>query len=497
MALNLENRYPGRANPASSEYPHGSFKNESTEGAEDGTPLEVDWANDREGLLQKLLVEANLTPNDEVDTVLKGQYFTAFRSLFASGTRPGEANIDDLCAGLPGIASHDPAEYPNIVGVSQDIRDSCLSWDFDAGRPQILVLGYDGSLQPVRGLWEYRQTLTLETPISLNFPSSPSHLLSICSDAHHLYLAWRRASDGEILVSSYELYPSLNPNSDWDAGLSYDIPATDDFLNYPKLIVADSNRLAISLRDMLVPSPGQGVAIINKSDGFVAKGRGNASTGGLNDDAPQFGKLVSDGSHVFWLNRLGNTLVSIYLCSADIDNPLVSDYSEHEIVDDVDPATILGQQKMVKGLLNIGRADNGVIAMHNLDGEIFHFSKVDDNVSGVFALQGIFFDPPTTSGYDVISSSDGLNAWFYFLRSDPVGSVPGTVLAKVGMARFNRRNRTGSLTVFSDYEPNVVNIDDTNAYVFNKAGQLLFDGRDMILVTKGGLLYRMVNPMVR
>ena len=497
MALNLENRYPGRANPASSEYPNGSFKNESTEGAEDGTPLEIAWANDREGLLQKMLIEAGFFPNDEIDTVLKSQYFDAFRSLFASGSRPGEATLGDLCAGLPGISWHDPATYPNILSIGQDIRDSCVAWHYDSGRPQLLVIGYDSSLRPIRGLWEYKSSITLEAPVTLNFPSAPSHIISICSDALYIYIAWRRSSDGETLVSKYAAYPAIDPNSVWDAVLDWIIPATDEFLNHPKLIVANSDKLAISLRDMLVPSPGQGVAILNKSDGFVVKGRGNASVGGLVDDEPQFGKLVSDGSHVFWLNRLGTSSVSIYLCSADIDNPLVSDYSEHEIVDDVDPATIPGQQKMVKGLVNIGRADSGVIAMHNLDGEVFHFVKADDNISGVFALQGIFFDPPTVSGYDVISSSDGLNAWFYFLRSDPVGGVPGTVLAKVGMARFNRRNRTGSLTVFSDYEPNVVNIDDTNSYVYNKAGQLLFDGRDMILVTKGGFLYRMVNPMAR
>lgn len=498
MALNLENRYPGRANPASSEYPNGSFKNESTEGAEDGTPLEIAWANDREGLLQKMLTEAGFSPNDEIDTVLKSQYFDAFRSLFASGSRPGEATLGDLCAGLPGISWHDPAEYPNIVGFGQNVRDSCVAWHYDSGRPQLLVVGYDSSLRPVRGLWEYQSSLTLEAPITLNFPSSPSHIMSICSDALYIYIAWRRSSDGETFVSKYAMYPILNPNSEWDVSLSEIYAVDPKYQNYFKLIVADETKLAISLLDITTPNYGSGVAVIQKSTGAWDKGRGNAGSYETLDDAPQFGKLVSDGSHVFWLSR-GGTVDEVYidLNSADLDNPLISDYSSHRLISGLDPADIEDQRKMVKGLVNIGRADNGVIAMHNLKGEIFHFTKADDKISGVFALQGIFFDPPTTSGYDVISSSDGLNAWFYYLRSDPVDSVPGTVLAKIGMARFNRRNRTGSMIVFSDYEPNVVNIDATGSYEDTKAGQLLFDGRDMIYVSTGGLIYRCINPMAR
>ena len=50
MALDLPTKYPGRANAGDADYPQGSFKNESTEGADDGTPLEVDWGL---GLAQK------------------------------------------------------------------------------------------------------------------------------------------------------------------------------------------------------------------------------------------------------------------------------------------------------------------------------------------------------------------------------------------------------------------------------------------------------------
>jgi len=79
MAIRLIDRYPGRANPASDEYPQGSVKNKTSLDLNDGTPLEKDWANDKEAFFQGLLMATGVTPSGNTDTVLESDYMDALR----------------------------------------------------------------------------------------------------------------------------------------------------------------------------------------------------------------------------------------------------------------------------------------------------------------------------------------------------------------------------------------------------------------------------------
>ncbi|WP_146095023.1 hypothetical protein [Pseudomonas sp. BRM28] len=95
MALKLNERYPGRFNNPTDEYPQGSFKNRTAPGAKDGSYLEQDWANDKEGFFQSLLSSAAIVANDLVDKVGSSQYFNAMMKIlgtsnYAEGT--GAAN---------------------------------------------------------------------------------------------------------------------------------------------------------------------------------------------------------------------------------------------------------------------------------------------------------------------------------------------------------------------------------------------------------------------
>jgi len=85
MALNLPNKYPGRFNAPSAGYPQGSFKNRSAPGALDGSYLEKDWANDKEGFFQSLIAAAGIVPNELVDEVGASQYFDALQQVIADG----------------------------------------------------------------------------------------------------------------------------------------------------------------------------------------------------------------------------------------------------------------------------------------------------------------------------------------------------------------------------------------------------------------------------
>jgi hypothetical protein len=76
MALDLESDVPN-TNPASADYPFGSFKDSTSPGAFNGTPAIAKWANDFWGFFQKLLSNANVLPNNMPDTVQLSQYFNS------------------------------------------------------------------------------------------------------------------------------------------------------------------------------------------------------------------------------------------------------------------------------------------------------------------------------------------------------------------------------------------------------------------------------------
>lgn len=77
MALKLNERYPGRFNSPSTQYPQGSFKNRTAPGAKDGSYLEQDWANDKLAFFSSLLSGANITANGNVDVVGASQHYDA------------------------------------------------------------------------------------------------------------------------------------------------------------------------------------------------------------------------------------------------------------------------------------------------------------------------------------------------------------------------------------------------------------------------------------
>jgi hypothetical protein len=80
MALKIAAQYPNTT-AASASYPEGSFKNETTPGALDGTPLEKAWPDDIQGLLQSLLVAAGITATGNADTVQAPQYLAGIFNL--------------------------------------------------------------------------------------------------------------------------------------------------------------------------------------------------------------------------------------------------------------------------------------------------------------------------------------------------------------------------------------------------------------------------------
>ena len=100
MALNLDDRYPGRAGGKTLDYPQGSFKNRTSPNAQDGTFLEQDWANDMLAFFQALMSNAGMAANNVVDTARASQYFDALVKTIRGQAIPGAtfAEVDALVA---------------------------------------------------------------------------------------------------------------------------------------------------------------------------------------------------------------------------------------------------------------------------------------------------------------------------------------------------------------------------------------------------------------
>ncbi|MHA6160960.1 hypothetical protein ACX3X6_08660 [Pseudomonas sichuanensis] len=84
MALKLNEKYPGRFNNPTADYPQGSFKNRTTPTSEDGSYFEQDWANDHLAFLSSLLAGAGFTANGDVDKVGASQYYSALIQIISS-----------------------------------------------------------------------------------------------------------------------------------------------------------------------------------------------------------------------------------------------------------------------------------------------------------------------------------------------------------------------------------------------------------------------------
>lgn len=126
MAINLDDRYPNRANPKSIDYPQGSFKNRTAPNSNDGTYLEEDWANDWAAFFQSMISQAGLTANGDVDKVGSSQYYAAMRAL----TLDPDKNLSELAnkgtartnLGLKNSATRDVGSTNGTVAAGDDSR---------------------------------------------------------------------------------------------------------------------------------------------------------------------------------------------------------------------------------------------------------------------------------------------------------------------------------------------------------------------------------------
>lgn len=85
MALKLETEFVGKINAGDANYPQGSYRDITSPSDGTGTPFVARGNNDIQGLLQKLLDVAGITPSGSPDTVLLSDYFDGLMTVV---TRP-------------------------------------------------------------------------------------------------------------------------------------------------------------------------------------------------------------------------------------------------------------------------------------------------------------------------------------------------------------------------------------------------------------------------
>lgn len=134
MAIRPEDEYPSRSTPADADYPHGSAKNESSSGANDGTPYTAEWRNDIWGFFQWLLATAGITPNGTPDTVQNSQYGAALLALQPKSVWWGAAEQEDqdTVANLRGeMAALSPSSIVAFTGTVQ--THNLVTLDYSGG----------------------------------------------------------------------------------------------------------------------------------------------------------------------------------------------------------------------------------------------------------------------------------------------------------------------------------------------------------------------------
>ena len=85
--INLESEFSPRVNHADANYPFGSIKDNSSPGANDGTPLAAVWGNDWEGFAQAAMTEAGITPSGLPDTAQDSQLLDAVKAVTSGALR--------------------------------------------------------------------------------------------------------------------------------------------------------------------------------------------------------------------------------------------------------------------------------------------------------------------------------------------------------------------------------------------------------------------------
>lgn len=469
MAINLRKRYGSRANPESPAYPGGSFKDETAPGADNGTPVENDWANDKEGFFQSLLSLAGITPNNVTDTAVISQHLNAL-TMYMTGTAPKNASPADICSEMPITDWSNPAAAPNYLNSGETIVDSCVGFDATLGR-HFLFVAYGTSISTVV-CWDYSASPALSSPLSISWATAPDNILSICSDGDYLYVMWMETG-GNVMISKFSI-------SSW-TGNEIEIRDTgyDTTPSAPlgcRLCVADDDNLGVLIQDWT--SPNHRVRI-----GVLSKDNVSWSSSQFADYETDFvsAKLISDGTYLYTLGRdEGSTYNDYALLRVDISNPATQDISAIN-------SPVIGQYQEYPNAIHRVR---DMVLITNMQGDVFGNYPTTGLTDFLFeALPFDYYDAGGAHGATI--GSDGKNLLIQCIEVT-LGATGYLSVFKIPISEFAFDARVSPLVALDSTR---IRIGAAAAGIPSDApfGKMLFDGRDSWLVTTQGYIYRLCN----
>jgi hypothetical protein len=477
MAISMFGRYGSSATTPDASYPHGTFKDKN--GGQPGTPLQHDWARDKDGFFQKLLYDARMAPLGSDDTAVFSQYLHALRYQFGKTTKPPTWSMQDVCAGL--YMTYDitrPDAPPNILSTGLTIRDACVGVSLNTQLPILYVLTSNDTVLPVTGPMIYDVPVA-GSALDLEFSAGAMESVrSICSDGDYLYVLWRTTSNN-YWVTAFYMQISGDPVPVWNKDLAMDYSTYEE---YSKIIVANASYLAISSDNI---SGNCGVAIVPRTGGSCVKGFGNGFSG---PESASNGRIVSDGTHVFWLTRVtGSGSCEAHLCSAKISDPTTSDYTGGVVYANADPRLI------PSALYNYG-GSSGTVICFTPRGSSYLLVKNEDETKYCMTIENHDWYADVQD-YNIVSGCDGYNLWLQLHQQSDVYDTARLAFAKIPLTQFVKSNTSTSQ---QDYTASMVLTNlSVGITTGDEPGRLLFDGVDMWFISRSGFLCRIANPGLR
>lgn len=199
--LKIYQRYAPNALAPTTAYPLGSIKNDSTPGADDGTPLEKDWGNNVEGFHQALMTSAGLTANGTPDTAVASQLLDALKIVAADIVK---VQMRDIVyrVGSYYINDFNPVNPATLLGFGTWVRVEGRSL-FGCDGSGVGAFGSGGS---EGGSLSHGHTVT-GTSLSVDQIPLHGHTVSMVTSG----IGDADGGDGRILTSNNEVWGNVNP----------------------------------------------------------------------------------------------------------------------------------------------------------------------------------------------------------------------------------------------------------------------------------------------
>jgi len=471
MTIGIFDRYGSRANAGSVTYPDGSFKNETAPGMKNGTPVEQDWANDKEAWFQKLRNKAGIVVNGDVDTIINNQNWNAFLSAI-SGTAPPSATPADICGGMPDIDWMDPTASPNFLDTGETIRDACVGWDAEYGRPCLFILYGTITISKVSGPWTYGSA-PVESPLSPSWGTTPDDVLAICCDADYLYVAWRVTS-GNVKLSKFALNPWTGTETFVrDTGYTA-FPISGN--PAAALCVADSNNIGVLINEF------QGGADHQIRIGVWAKDNASFLSEGFTGYDTDFNghQIISDGTYLYAIGRdeSGSPTYDYALLRADIADPTTqADIAIASVSSsnyDLWPTSLCRVRDLV--------------IITDMRGRLYAHQKASASVDIMFGDLA-FNEYDSGSIYGSMMCSDGKNLHMHHIVD---GASEYHAVMKIPLGEFAIEAIESPVI---DVPFSTTRIVECSSIPTNHImGRMLFDRRDVWVVLYTGEIHRLCQP---